>query len=294
MSADIIFYIVKYIYKLVVNNIKRNTRTVSVLRLLVYAQMFLAVISVASCRDGAKTADEVETENAEAKAMLQGIWVNTDADEVTLKVKGDSIIYADSTLSPVAFAIIGDSLVLRGYNETRYAIVKQTENVFQFYNKDGDVIRLAKSNNADDNYIFEERKPVAMLNQNQLIKRDSIVDDGIHRYRIYTQINPSTFKVVKSSLSQDGLQTDNVYYDNIINICIYNGGQRHFSRDFHKQDFGKFIPANIIPQVVLSDIVIDKITAQGVEMYAMLCEPDSPESYVIHIIVSHDGKMMMK
>lgn len=264
------------------------------MRCSVCAQLMLGMMILASCKDGSKPEAAEEVENTEAKAMLQGIWINTDIDEVTFKVHGDSIVYADSTMAPVQFAVINDSLVLRGYNETRYAIVKQTENVFQFSNKDGDVIRLVKSTNPDDNYFFEKRKYVAQLNQNQLIKRDSIVTYDEYRYRIYTQVNPSTYKVVKTYLSQDGIQTDNVYYDNIINICIYNGGKRHFSRDFRKQDFKKFIPANVIPQVVLSDIVIDKVTQQGVELLAMVCEPDSPESYVIRIIVSHNGQMMMK
>lgn len=261
------------------------------MNLILPCSFLVGLLALSSCKGESKVEAMEEVENAEAKAMLQGIWNNTDLDEVTLKVSGDTIIYADSTLAPVRFAIIEDSLVLRGYNETRYAIIKQTPTVFQFCNHEGDVIRLAKSTNPDDNYIFENRKPVVQINQNQLIKRDSVVTGGDRKYHVYIQVNPSTYKVIQSSLSQDGLQVDNVYYDNIINVCVYNGAQRLYSSDIHKADFKRFIPDNVLRQCVLSDIVIDKVTDAGVELLAYICEPDSPESYVVRMIVSHSGKL---
>lgn len=264
---------------------------VAMMNLILPCSFLVGLLALSSCKGESKVEAMEEVENAEAKAMLQGIWNNTDLDEVTLKVSGDTIIYADSTLAPVRFAIIEDSLVLRGYNETRYAIIKQTPTVFQFCNHEGDVIRLAKSTNPDDNYIFENRKPVVQINQNQLIKRDSVVTGGDRKYHVYIQVNPSTYKVIQSSLSQDGLQVDNVYYDNIINVCVYNGAQRLYSSDIHKADFKRFIPDNVLRQCVLSDIVIDKVTDAGVELLAYICEPDSPESYVVRMIVSHSGKL---
>lgn len=264
---------------------------VAMMNLILPCSFLVSLLALSSCKGKSKVEAMEEVENAEAKAMLQGIWNNTDLDEVTLKVSGDTIIYADSTLAPVRFAIIEDSLVLRGYNETRYAIIKQTPTVFQFCNHEGDVIRLAKSTNPDDNYIFENRKPVVQINQNQLIKRDSVVTGGDRKYHVYIQVNPSTYKVIQSSLSQDGLQVDNVYYDNIINVCVYNGAQRLYSSDIHKADFKRFIPDNVLRQCVLSDIVIDKVTDAGVELLAYICEPDSPESYVVRMIVSHSGKL---
>lgn len=264
---------------------------VAMMNLILPCSFLVSLLALSSCKGESKVEAMEEVENAEAKAMLQGIWNNTDLDEVTLKVSGDTIIYADSTLAPVRFAIIEDSLVLRGYNETRYAIIKQTPTVFQFCNHEGDVIRLAKSTNPDDNYIFENRKPVVQINQNQLIKRDSVVTGGDRKYHVYIQVNPSTYKVIQSSLSQDGLQVDNVYYDNIINVCVYNGAQRLYSSDIHKADFKRFIPDNVLRQCVLSDIVIDKVTDAGVELLAYICEPDSPESYVVRMIVSHSGKL---
>lgn len=56
-------------------------------------------------------------------------------------------------------------------------------------------------------------------------------------------MNPTTYKVYKSSYNDDGVQVDNVYYDNIVNIHVYHGANRVFSRDFHKKDFLKVVPA---------------------------------------------------
>lgn len=253
----------------------------------------LMLLMLMSCKDASKEVAYEEVEDTKAKEMLQGIWLNAEDEAVAFKVKGDSVIYADSTMASVRFAIINDSLVMRGYNEARYEIVKQTEHVFQFKNHSGDVVKYIKSSNPDDNYVFENVK-VIPINQNQLIKRDSIVNGAEKRYRVYTQINPSTYKVIKVSYNQDGMQTETVYYDNIINICIYDGGRRVFSRDIHKQDLGKHVPADFLKQAVLSDIVIDKVSDAGVELLAYVCVPDSNTSYIVRIIVTHSGKMIMK
>ena len=79
-----------------------------------------AVTLLASCKDTGKSVVK-EEEDETAKEMLQGTWIGED-DCVAFSVKGDTIFYNDSTMAPVEFAIINDSLVLRGSTETRYAI----------------------------------------------------------------------------------------------------------------------------------------------------------------------------
>lgn len=246
-----------------------------------------------SCYDIAKDGVAVLEEDKEAKALLQGVWTSGDDGEVTMMVKGDSIVYADSMLSPVYFAIVGDTLVLRGNSEARYVITRQTEHLFYFENHNGDAVHLYKSENPDDKYIFDGRKPVT-LNQRQLIKRDSIVGSGEDRYHVYVQINPSTYKVVRTSYNDDGMLVENVYYDNIINVCVYKGAQRLFSADVRKQDFKKYVPDSYLQQSVLSDIEIVGAASDGVEMTASVCVPDSPTSYRIRMLVSKDGKLTMK
>lgn len=247
---------------------------------------------VSSCKDGTKIVVVDEKENLEAKKMLQGIWLDDEIGEVVLKVSGDTIVYADSTMSPVSFKVIGDSLVLKSFSESRYSITKQTANIFQFKNHNGDVVKLIKSTDPNDKYVFQQRKP-APLNQNQLIKRDTVVFEGNHKYHVYVQVNPSTYKVISTSYNDDGVQVDNVYYDNIINVCIYDGGKRIYSRDIYKQDLKSYVPSEFLRSSVLSDITLDKVTSEGVELLALVCTPDSPLYYVVRMKISQGGTLKM-
>ena len=254
----------------------------------------ILILTATSCKDGAKgyVAQE-EQENMEAKKMLQGIWIDDEDGEVTMKVKGDTIIYSDTTMAAVAFKIVNDSLVVKGYTESRYAIKKQSANIFQFLNHNGDVVKLIKSTDPNDAYVFEHRKPIAPLNQNQLIKRDTVVFVGDHKYHIYVQVNPSKYKVIATSYNNDGIQVDNVYYDNIINVCVYDGGNRLFSRDVHKQDLKAYVPADFLTHSVLSDVTLDKVTADGIEFLASVCSPDSPLYYAVRMKILKSGQLKM-
>lgn len=243
-----------------------------------------------SCKDTAvKTV--TKEENVSAKNMLQGIWLGED-ECVTMKVDGDTIFYADTVLAPVYFKIIDDSLVLKGVQEMRYAIVKQTSNQFQFANYMGDVVKLTKSHNCSDTLIFEKKK-FLNINQNKLIKRDSVITEGEHRYHIYVQVNPSTYKVLRTSYNQDGMMVEKIYYDNIVNVCVYDGGKRIFFRDMYKSDFSEYIPAEYLQQSVLSDIIIDDVSKEGIRLQAYICVPDSPTSYVIKMLVSSTGELRL-
>lgn len=248
-----------------------------------------ATALLASCSDAGKNVVG-EEEDETAKAMLQGTWIGED-DCVAMTVKGDTIFYNDSTMAPVRFAVVNDSLVLHGNTESRYAIVKQTGHIFRFTNQNGDIVSLMKSDNPADAVNMQHHR---QLNQRQLIKRDTVATVGEHKFHAYIQINPSTYKVIRSKLNNDGIQVDNVYYDNIINVCIYDGGRRLFSRDIHKKDFSPYVPKDYLSQSVLSDIEVESITADGVKMNAVVCVPDSPTSYIVAMKVSSSGKLSMK
>lgn len=56
----------------------------------------------------------IPQEDIAAKKMLQGIWVDNDAQTVAFKVKGDTIFYPDTTSIPAYFQIIEDTRSARG------------------------------------------------------------------------------------------------------------------------------------------------------------------------------------
>ena len=53
-----------------------------------------------------------------------------------------------------------------------------------------------------------------------MTEQDSVVNYNGTRYRAYVYINPSKMKVVKTSYTEEGMSMDNVYYDNVMHICM--------------------------------------------------------------------------
>ncbi len=251
------------------------------------------LLGVSSCRKSGNQSQEARQEDFAAKKMLQGIWVDEDEQDVAFKAKGDTIFYPDSTSQPVYFQIIADTLVLHGANEAKYPIVRQTRNLFVFRNQNGDEVRCVLSNDPDDASFFSSKRPLP-INQNQLIKRDTVIDYNGERYHCYVQVNPTTYKVISPSYNDDGVEVDNVYYDNIVNLHVYHGANCLFSRDFHKKDFDKQVPASFLDQSILSDIVFNKIDESGIHYLAVLAMPDSSLSYQVEVIISFEGKMRMR
>lgn len=259
------------------------------IRSLILALGFLVLL--AGCGGNAGNA-VASGEDTTAKKALQGIWLNDDEDDVAFRVEGDTIYYPDSTSQPTYFYVQSDTLVMRGGNVVKYPIVKLAGHLLVFKNPNGDVVRLEKTDDKSYMRLFVHERPVA-LNQNTVIKRDSVVAFGENRYHLYAQVSPTTYKVYKTTYNDDGVEVDNVYYDNIVNINVYHGSEKLFSRDFHKKDFAGEVPASFLAQAVLSDMVFGKIDGGGVHYMAVLAMPDSSLSYQVEVTISFLGKMKM-
>lgn len=255
--------------------------------------LLLLLVGVSSCSKKNVAKQVIAEEDAAAKNMLQGIWLNDDEQDVAFKAKGDTIFYPDSTSQPVYFQIIGDTLVLHGANESKYAILKQTKYLFVFRNQAGDEVRCVRSENPDDATFFSKTRPQALsLNQAQLIKRDTIVAYSGERYHCYVQVNPTTYKVVSQSYNDDGVAVDNVYYDNIINLNVYHGPQKLFGGDFRKQQLAGKAPQEFLSQGILSDLSFKQCDERGIHYLASLIIPGaSMSSYQVEIVVGYNGKM---
>ena len=252
------------------------------------------LLGVAACGQKSEKKQPEIKEDTAAKKLLQGIWLDgDDEDDVAFRVKGDTIYYPDSTSRPVYFYIGGDTLVMKGANTSKYPIVNQAAHIFQFKVQNGDIVKLVKTD--DQSYLqqFSHEQPVT-LNQNTLVKRDTVVNAGNEKLHLYVQVNPTTFKVYKSSYNDDGVEVDNVYHDNIVNVNIYQGSRKIFGRDFRKEDFKGQVPHEFLKQSILSDIVFRKVDADGVHYKVVLAMPDSSMSYQVEIIISLEGKMTIK
>ncbi len=252
---------------------------------------FLFCLSFLACKQQrADGSINDASEDLEAKAMLQGIWIESETEEVSFLAKGDTIFFPDSTSQPSYFCIVRDSFCL---GENRYAITKQTEHLFCFQNQAGEEVRLEKSENKEDSLAFSDNQP-EILSLNEVLKIDSVVSFGGERYHWYIAVNPTRYKVTKETYNSDGVSVENVYYDNIIHISLYRGSACLFSRDFKKQMFADDVPQQFLEQAVLGNIKYDHVDSRGVHVNANLCIPDVASCYLVETLIGFDGQMTKK
>ncbi|MGI6222551.1 MAG: DUF4738 domain-containing protein [Prevotella sp.] len=262
------------------------------LKLIYVLTTSLSLVLLSSCRhkEPVKQQQQAPKEDLEAKKLMQGIWMNSEDETVVFKAQGDTLYYPDSTSQPVSFQIFHDTLVLHAANTARYKIVRQSAHVFEFRNASGDLVSLVKSENSEDNEYFSKQHPTP-LNTGKLIKRDSVLIYGNDRFHSYVQINPTTYKVVKANYSDEGVEVDNVYYDNIIHVSLYRGNYCLFSRDFRKQDFAGVAPRDFIKQGILNDIQLMGMDPRGTHFQVSIVIPDSPSSFLIDLLIDYRGRM---
>ena len=250
----------------------------------------LASILMISC-GGQGGSSESPEESREAKAMLQGVWLDDESGDVTFRIKGDTIYYADTTSMPAYFKIVQDSLVLA--SGTKYGIAKHTEHLFWFTNQSGDVVKLVKSDDAEDEKEFVHDTP-KVLTFNHQVKIDSVVNYNGVRYHWYIAINPTKYKVSKRTYNDDCMEVENVYYDNIMHIAVFKDAQRVFSSDFRKQQYASKVPKDFINDAILGNMEYSHIDAEGLHFNATLCIPDGASCYLVETIIDYGGKMSMK
>lgn len=250
------------------------------------------LLVLGSCGQKTDAAQERQ-ESQRAKQLLQGIWVDQESENVAFKMQGDTIYYPDSTSAPAVFRVIDDTLFV-GEANVKYPIVKQLPHVFWFKNGNGDVVKLTKSNDDDDDAPFVRKRHTKILTTSQITKTDTVVLLDNERYHCYLAVNPSKYKVVKSSLNDDGLQVENVYYDNIIHLSIFRGSARVFSQDFRKAMFARYVPEGFLNQSVLGNMEYDKSDANGFHFVATIGVPDEASCYLVEVVVSSKGALSMK
>ena len=257
-------------------------------------KLFVLLRTILLCACGNrenKTTDS--TEDLTAKKNLQGIWLDEDGEDVAFQVKGDSVYFPDSTSVPTYFRIENNSFVLVGGKTTKYKILKQTQNVFVFKDQSGGTVKLYKTNDASYMDAFLP-KTEQNINQKKVVKRDSVVYFNNEKYHCYIQINPTTYKVVKPSVNDDGVEVDNVYYDNIVNLTVFNGNKRVFSSDLRKEAFGNEVPKQFLQQAVFSDLYFERIDSEGIHFFSILAIPETSISYLVESIVAFNGNLIKR
>ena len=259
------------------------------------AGYILVLLSVffTSCRQGGSRLLHM-SEDKVAKQLLQGVWIDDTSNMPFFLVAGDSLHYADQDATPVAFKIIHDSIYLLGLDTISYKIERQGENTFWLRTETDDIIKLYRSEDVGNEYAFYSNQNADIVNvvQEKMQKDSIIVYDGV-RYRGYVFINPSKYKVMRTTLDDNGIAIEHVYYDNIIHICVYEGARELYGRDIDKKMFADYMDAEVLPATILSDMDFIEVDAEGYHYRAILTIPDSSVTYNMSLTISPQGQLQI-
>lgn len=251
--------------------------------------LFFAALVSCKGKDG-ETVAEVN-ENRQSKSLLQGIWIDSETEEVSFRIKGDTVYFPDSMSMPAYFKVVKDYFLLGSLS---YPIVKQAAHIFWFRNQNGDLIKLEKSDDPNDVLTFDHQPQAPVQVVSEVVKKDSVVIFGGQRYHWYVAVNPTRYKVQKTTYNDDGVGVETVYYDNIINISLFQGSDKLFSRDFRKQMYDKQVPASFLGKAILTRMDYDHVDAKGFCFNTLLSIPDEAGSYLVETRIGFDGQVSFK
>lgn len=261
--------------------------------LKVSAILTALVVSLASCTN--RHAGEVSIrEDFTAKQLLQGIWVDDETDMPLIRIEGDTMYYVNPQSVPVSFKIVHDTIYIYSNEPVAYKIERQTEYSFWFHSLGDEVIKLHKSENTEDSLAFISREVEVISTTPEVVKKDSVVMYKSTRYRGYVYINPSKMKVFKTTYSENGISVDNVYYDNVIHICVYEGTKILYGQDITKKMFSDIFPAEILEQTILADMDFIGVDEEGYHYQATLGIPESSVYNLVNIVIGVDKAMSIK
>ena len=252
--------------------------------------LFTCILLLASCSSQSRKETVQEKEDLYAKELLQGIWIDEMTESPILQIKGDTLCFINEPVSPVAFKIIDDSLKTYGQQTSSYHIEKQSESIFWIQSATGDIIQLYRAEESADS-LFTPKEILPSVSESEVIEKDEVVFYNNIRYRGYVYINPTHIKVIQPELTEEGLHVENVFYDNIIHICVYEGKNKLFGKDIKKQYFEHLIPADYYQRAILSDMDFIGVNGEGYQYQATLCIPNHASCYLVHLSIHTDGEI---
>ena len=228
---------------------------------------------------------EKQDENQEVIQRLQGIWLDDNTEAPLFKIQGDSIYYASQINAPMAFSVHNDTMTVYSAQPIHYFIEECLSYSLRYRTSVGETVSLHKAES--DTLSFGTVVPVKVV-ENEVFEKDSVIFHGGERYRGYAYINPTKKRVTLVSINEEGLPVENIYYDNIIHICVYKGKDRLFSKDINKEMFARVVPADFLNNAILSDMDFVRVDEKGYRYVATLSIHDGAACYNIWLDVSKE------
>ncbi len=240
-----------------------------------------------ACMGGEARQEEQAADTLADTQWMQGVWLDDNTESPVFKIKGDSIYYASQINAPLKYDLKNDTLTIYGVETVHYPLERCQEQALQFRTPVGDMVSLHKSDNDSAFVALSVTGP----EKKEVISKDLAVMYQGKRYRGYVYINPTSIKVVRPSLTEEGLTMDNVYYDNVIHICVYQGKQRLYAKDITRQMFSSVVPDDYLKMSILSDMDFIGVDAEGYHYLATLCIPDGASCYNVELTIDRDDQL---
>ena len=249
----------------------------------------LLAFLLASCSQVSQPKEDCKRNtDPNVKLQLQGVWLDKNTESPVLKIDGDSLLYASKSDVRMPYLVVNDTFFVKGVRTSAYEILEQTEHTLSFKTPMGDEMSLYKDENGSitiEQPDFDEVVPVT-----KVLKKDSVIIVGGSRYHGYITINPTTFKVVRPGITEDGFSVDNVYYDNIIHICVYEGKNELCGKDIKRSMFEGVVPSEFLSVSILQDMSFEGMQKQHFLFSAMLRVPDGP-SYYAKVLINKENEI---
>lgn len=266
------------------------------MKLKVQTLMSLAGLSMClfSCASSGNDKNEAKEEpeiDRTAMAEMRGVWLDSYSESPVLKIHNDSICFASQSNVSMPFIVRNDSILILGLQTTAYPIIKRTADFLSFINSAGDKISLIKG--TDESIIPSSDSRNAASTPAEVVKKDSVIMYKNERYRGYSYINPTSIKIIRPGITEDGFTVDNVYFDNIIHICVYKGKKRLCGKDIKKEQFKNIVPDDFLNSSILGDMDFIGVNAEGYRFMATVCMPDGP-CYNIELTIDDENNVNIK
>lgn len=213
-----------------------------------------------------------------AVEMLQGIWFSAESETPFFKVEGDSLRFIEQPNDNIYFQISEDSLYTYGSQKFGYKIDRQSEYAFWFHSLSNYVVKLYKSDNEEDSIYFDNYANTldnAVDTVKQVLQNDTVIFYDDLRLRGYAFINPSSLKVYKPIYSDEGVRIEQVYYDNVVYVCVYNGPEKLFGQNIYKEDMKGILDETFFNSVILEDMNFVDVDDNNYYYQAKVAIPNS-------------------
>ena len=249
----------------------------------------LLVVLLASCTNvSTKVSKAKRATDPNVKSQLQGVWLDSNTESPVLKFTGDSLLFASKSDVLMPYLVVDDTLFVRGVRTVSYQILDRTEHSLSIKTPMGDEVSLYKDEQGSitiEQPAYPSAAPVTSV-----VKKDKVIMSGNNRYHGYVTINPTSIKVVRPGVTEDGFTVDNVYYDNIIHICVYKGKEELCGKDIKRAMFEGIVPTEFLSVSILEDMSFMGVKDDRFLFRAVLRVPDGP-CYYSQVLIDENDKV---